>query len=755
MTRRQILFITAIIFCAAACNSSVEKDYSNWKVNGGTKETIRYSSLTEIDTNNVGTLELAWAYHTRDADTANHSQIQCNPIVIDGILYGTTPQMKLFAVDAATGNEQWVFNPFDSIAADNKRFFFIMNNSRGITYWGDGKNDTRIFYTAGSYLHSINAATGKLDTSFGVDGKIDLHDGLGRDAKDLFVTSTSAGMIYKDLIIVGTRVDEGAAAAPGHIRAYDVRTGKQQWIFHTIPQPGEFGFDTWEDSLAYKHIGGANNWSGFSLDEERGILFAPTGSASYDFYGGKRKGDNLFANSLLALDAATGKRIWHFQTIHHDVWDRDLPTPPALVTVMHNGKKTDAVAQTTKTGFVFLFNRVTGEPLFPVEEKPVPHESDLAGEKLSTTQPIPTLPKPFMRQSFTEADINDLLPDSSYNHLKQQLASYRTGDMFIPPGKKPMIAFPGFDGGGEWGGPAFDPATGILYVNSNEMPWIIDMVEVKYEAPKNENYLQAGQRLYKANCMACHGPERMGSGNNPSIINADKKYTDKQFQELITTGRRMMPAFKQLSAEELNALSSFVLNEKEKQKIKITAAPKQIDSFLNLPYSITGYNKALSKEGYPAIKPPWGTLNAIDLNTGQFVWKIPLGEYPEFKAKGIITGTENYGGPVVTAGGLVFIAATRDGKFRAFNKRNGALLWEIDLPVPGFATPCMYNINGKQYVVIACGGGKMGTQSGDAYIAFALPENNKRMHESGLLNNGMRAYLRNVMSKIKWYVAIP
>jgi quinoprotein glucose dehydrogenase len=707
------------IFCLFSCNTSHKKDYSNWMVNGGSKETIRYSSLTQIDTTNVNELQVAWTYHTNDADTVNHSQIQCNPIVIDGVLYGTSPQMKLFAIDAATGRQRWVFNPFDSIATANKSFFYIMNNCRGITYWSDGKNDKRIFYTAGSDLLCINAETGKLQTQFGVNGKIDLHDGLGRDVKDMFVTNTSAGMIYKDLIIIGTRVDEGANAAPGHIRAYNVRNGKMKWIFHTIPQPGEFGYNTWDDSIAYKHIGGANAWSGFSLDEKRGILFAPTGSSSYDFYGGKRTGDNLFADCLLALDAATGKRLWHFQEVHHDVWDRDLPTPPALVTVMHDGKKTDAVAQTTKTGFVFLFDRETGKPLFPVKEIPVPHQSDLLGEKLSPTQPIPLLPKPFMRQSFSAVDINNLVPDSSYNKIKKRFASFRTDNMFNPPGKKPMVAFPGFDGGGEWGGPAFDPVSGILYVNSNEMPWIIDMVEVNNKIAKNETYLDEGQRLYKSNCMGCHGPERNGSGNYSSIINIKTKYTDAQFQQLVTTGRRMMPAFKQLAKEELNALSSFILDDKSKQKIKFLSR-KAVDTFLNLPYSITGYTKFLTKEGYPAISPPWGTLNAIDLNTGEYVWKITFGEYSEFKQKGIETGSESYGGPVVTAGGLVFIAATRDGKFRAFNKRTGKLLWETTLPAPGFATPCIYNINGKQYVVIACGGGKLGTKSGDSYVAFSL-----------------------------------
>jgi quinoprotein glucose dehydrogenase len=714
---RNVWSAVLIVCIFFSCNRSSKKDYSNWMVNGGSKETIRYSSLTQIDTSNINKLQVTWTYHTGDADTASYSQIQCNPIIIDDVLYGTSPQMKLFAIDAATGKQRWIYNPFDS--SQKNTSFFIMNNCRGITYWNDN-DDKRIFYCAGSYLVCIDAATGKLETGFGLNGKIDLHDGLGRDVSKMFVINTSAPMIYKDLIIVGSRVDEGANAAPGHIRAYDVRNGKMQWIFHTIPQPGEFGYNTWDDTVAYKHIGGANAWSGFSLDEKRGILFAPTGSASYDFYGGKRKGDNLFADCLLALDAATGKRLWHFQNVHHDVWDRDLPAAPSLVTVMHRGKMTDAVAQTTKTGFVFLFDRITGEPLFPIKEIPVPNQSDLLGEKLSATQPVPLLPKPFMRQSFAEADINNLLPDSSYRDLKKRFDSMRTGNMFNPPGKKPMIDFPGFDGGGEWGGAAFDPQTGILYVNSNEIPWIIDMIEVNNKIAANETWLEEGQRLYTSNCMGCHGQKRNGSGNYPSLINIKTKYNDAQFQKLVATGRRMMPAFKQFSSEEINALSSFILDDKAKQKIK-SLFQTPVDTFLNLPYSITGYNKFLSKDGYPAISPPWGTLNAIDLNTGEYVWRIPFGTYPEFEKKNIITGAENYGGPVVTAGGLVFIAATKDGKFRAFNKRTGKLLWETTLPAAGFATPAIYNINGKEYIVIACGGGKMKSKSGDSYVAFALP----------------------------------
>ena len=716
-TRVWTFFIMAYLAISIySCNSEPSSAYTTWTNYGGTKEMIRYSSLTQIDTSNVANLKVAWIFHTGDADTVNFSQIQCNPIIIDSILFGTSPQMKVFAINAETGKQKWVFNPFDSING-SKRSFFIMNNSRGLSYWTDGKDDRRLYYTAGSLLHCLNAETGKLVTSFGDSGKIDLHDGLGRDVANLFVSNTSPGVVYKDLLIVGTRVDEGPAAAPGHIRAYDTRTGKQQWIFHTIPQPGELGYETWEDKNAYKRIGGANNWSGMSLDEGRGIVFVPTGSASFDFYGGRRKGENLFADCLLALDANTGRRIWHFQDIHHDVWDRDIPTPPALVTVTYKGKKIDAVAQTTKTGFVFLFNRETGDNLFPIEELPVPTDTEIEGESIWPTQPIPTLPKPFSRQSFTEEELNNLLPDTSFQDIKQKWASYRKDHMYAPPSFQGTIVFPGFDGGAEWGGPAFDPATGILYVNANEMAWVLTIVKRDLK-PKKENYLEAGMRLYKQHCSNCHGGEMKGSGNFPSLLQVREKYSPDTLLGLINTGRRMMPSFKQLADEEKNAMIAFLLQLKKEQKKPFP--PQPLDTFLNLPYGITGYNKFLSKEGYPAVKPPWGTLNAINLNNGELVWKIPLGETPEFKAKGIITGTENYGGPVVTAGGLVFIAATRDGKMRAFNKRTGELLWEYLLPAPGFATPSMYSLNGKQYLVIACGGGKLGTKSGDAYVAFAL-----------------------------------
>jgi len=711
--KQLLLFICIALF--ASCHSG----QTEWKVYGGNKAATHYSSLTEIDTTNVAQLQPAWEYHTGDAE--DKTQIQVNPIMVNGTLFGVSPKLKLFAIDAANGKPKWVFNPLDTSTGKKGRGYFSMNVCRGVTYYSDKDKDERIFYSAGPNLFCIDAQSGKPMPSFADNGKLDLHNDLDRDVKDLYVASTTPGIIYKDLIIIGTRVDEGAAAAPGHIRAYDVHTGKIRWIFHTIPQPGEEGYATWDDKHAYQHIGGANAWSGFSMDEEKGIVFAPIGSASYDFYGGKRTGQDLFANCVLALDAATGKRIWHFQTVHHDIWDRDLPTAPVLVTIKKDGKQIEAIAQVTKSGFVFLLDRTTGKPVYPIYEVQVPAETGLLGEQPWHTQPIPSFPKPFVRQLVTEKGLNHVVPDSSFQDIKNRWQSTKHDHLFAPPSKQGTIIFPGFDGGAEWGGPSFDPSTGILYVNASEMAWILTMVDVNKKAPAvQEKNIDAGKRIYTTTCMNCHGPERLGSGNNPSLVNMNKKYTEISFKELISSGRRMMPANKLLSEGEKDALASFILENKMEQQKKFVAPVKVEDPYFKMPYTATGYNKFLTKEGYPAVDTPWGTLNAINLNSGKVEWKTTLGDYPELKARGIHSGTENYGGSVVTAGGLLFIAATSDKKIRAFNKRTGKLLWEYELPASGFATPAVYEKNGHQYIVIACGGGKLGKPSGDSYVAFAL-----------------------------------
>jgi len=712
------LFFATIIslFFMSSCRRKF-KPNTQWEIYGGGKENRHYSALTQVDTSNVSHLAVAWEYHTHDADSMA-TQIQVNGIESNGVFYGVSPKLKLFALDAASGEQKWSFDP--AALAGNAGHFSI-SVCRGVTMYGEGTDEERVFYSAGSLLYCIDAHTGKPLPSFGRGGSVDLHEGLDRDAKDMYVVSTTPGILYKDLLIVGTRVAEETPAAPGSIRAYDVHTGKRRWIFHTIPWPHEPGYQSWDDTTAYLHAGGANTWAGFSLDEEKGILFAPTGSASFDFYGGNRTGNDLYANCVLAIDAATGKRLWHFQTVHHDLWDRDLPTPPVLVTITKDGHPTEALAQITKSGFIFLLDRKTGIPLYPVNETPVPHESELEGEKPSPTQPIPSLPLPFVRQSLSGADLNHLVPDSSYADIQRRLAGYKTGNIFNPPSKEGTVIFPGFDGGGEWGGPSFDPATGILYVNASEMPWVLTMVAVKTQPSVQTNQM-AGKALYAVNCMGCHGVQLQGGGNYPTLVGVHKKYNVEQFKALVAGGRRMMPGFKQLSDPEKTALASFILDIPALQNNRYTAPVDAGNAYDQMRFTSTGYNKFLTKEGYPAVTPPWGTLIAVNLNTGHVVWKDTLGDYPEWKAKGIHTGTENYGGSVVTAGGLLFIAATSDRKFRAFNKRTGQLLWETSLPAAGFATPSVYEVNGKTFIVIACGGGKLKAKSGDSYIAFALPD---------------------------------
>lgn len=697
-----LVVITFLIFTGCKKNEN-NASYSGWKVKGGTADGIQYSSLDEINKSNVKNLVKVWEFKGHDADTVNNrSQIQCNPIIVDNVLYATTASLKALAVDAATGKEIWRFEPGEKNTG--------LGVNRGVTYWSEGE-DKRILYSFGENLYALNALDGKPITSFGNNGKISLKEGLGERSATLMVLSNTPGVIYKNLIIVGSRVHEGPVAAPGYIRAFDVKTGKLAWVFHTIPQPGEFGYETWP-SDAWQRVGGANSWSGMTVDHARGMVFAGTGSASFDFYGGNRKGQNLFANSVLALDATTGERKWHYQIIHHDLWDRDLPTAPVLVTVTHEGKKIDAVAQVTKSAYVYLFNRDTGQPLFPIEEIPV-DSSDLDGEEAWPTQPIPVKPPPFARQVFTENMINKLTPEIE-TEIKERFKGLRTGKQFIPPSKEGTIIFPGFDGGGEWGGPSFDPASGTLYVNANEMPWILQMVDVRM----SEN-AWAGIQLYRTHCATCHGIERGGDGHvYPSLRNLNSKYNKESLKQFVMTGKGVMPSFSHLKDEERDAIARYVLDLEERTEEEKKGDFERAQDIL---YSNTGYIRFITKDGYPAVEPPWGTLNAIDLNEGTIKWKVPLGEFKELKEKGIpATGTENYGGPVATDGGLVFIAAASDEKIRAFDKDTGEILWEHPLPAGGYATPAVYEVNGKQFVVIACGGGKMGTKSGDSYIAFAL-----------------------------------
>lgn len=713
MKNLRLIFLGAFI---TACSLQAPKeDYKNWSAYAGSKDAIRYSANDEITPENVAHLEVAWTFSSHDKDSANRSQNQCNPIMVDKILYGATPRSKLVALEAATGKLKWEFDPatIDTSSKDDPYAFYKI--IRGVEYWQDEKGaDKRIFYGSGSRIYAVNAADGKVVGSFGKGGYIDVSENLDRPSTSSFISVTTPGVIYKDLLITGARVSESADAAPGHIRAYDVRTGERRWIFHTIPWPGEQGYDTWPDTAAYRKLGGANCWAGMSLDERRGIVYIPTGTVSGDFYGGFRKGTNLFGNSLIALDAATGKYLWHYQVVHHDLWDRDLAATPNLVTLHVDGKTIDAVAQITKHGYVFLFDRLTGKPVFPIEERPVP-VNGLPGEEPWPTQPVPTLPEPFSRQSFTADDVSDLDAEE-HKVLLEKFKQVKYGAMFTPPGKEGSWIFPGFDGGGEWGGSAVDPETGILYVNSSELPWSLTMIDVPRKSGGSK-----GEGVYRKYCMSCHGAELKGNPPSfPALTEIKEQHTEATLGSLINNGKNMMPAFRQISADDKKELISFLLSfdDKRAASTSTTGSSEVLDE---IPYTFTGYNRFLDKDGNPGIKPPWGTLNAVDLNSGKLLWKVPLGEFPELTKKGFPpTGTETYGGPLVTKGGLVFIAGTKDEKIRAFDKKTGKVLWEAPLPASGFATPACYTVNGHQYIVIACGGGKIGMKSGDSYVAFRL-----------------------------------
>lgn len=690
----------------------------DWPVTGGEPGNSRYSPLTQIDRQNVSRLQIAWVYHTGDLPPDAHTEIQATPIVVNGVLYTTTPALAVVALRADRGTLRWRFDPFAGRARES-------HVNRGVVYWGDG-DDRRILFTAGRRLFALDAATGRPIPSFGDSGSVDLGNGLGRKVSDADVVATSPGVVYHDLLVQGTRVGEFDGAAPGWVRAYDVRTGRIRWTFHTIPQPGEHGFDSWP-SDAWRTVGGTNSWAGMTVDEGRGIVYIPLGSATPDFYGGNRAGANLFANSLVALDAATGRRLWYFQSVHHDVLDRDLPAAPNLLTVTRQGHGVDAIAQISKTGFVFLFDRQTGVPLFPIEERPVP-ASDLQGEQTWPTQPFPSRPAPFARQTIGEWDLTELTPEA-HDSVLERFRTLRNDGLFTPPSRQGSIVFPGFDGGGEWGGAAVDRRTGVLYVNASDVPWIAAMRDAPLASPNTAAAPRSGDAVYAGTCSACHHADRRGDGARaPSLVDIGSRLSVEQVLQVVEHGRGFMPGFASLPDVETRAVVAYLFR-RSPSEIAMPARPTDTRGVPGArswaasgPYDFVGYERWKDPNGYPAVKPPWGTLSAIDMNTGEYRWRIPLGEYPALSARGIPpTGTEQYGGPIVTAGGLVFIAATQDDKFRAFDEATGKLLWQTTLPAAGYATPATYEVDGRQYVVIAAGGGKLGSKSGDAYVAFALP----------------------------------
>lgn len=766
---------------------------ADWSVYGGESSNDHYSRLRQINRSNVSRLKVAWTFNSGEPGS-----LQTSPLISHGVMYAYTPSQKVIALDAATGRRLWIF---DSGVKGTQP-------ARGLTLWKAG-SESRLFAGVMNFLYALDPATGKPIETFGEKGRIDLRKNLRGNYLEQSIALTSPGVLYKDLIIVGGRNPETLPAPPGDIRAYDVRSGALRWSFHTIPRPGEFGYKTWPEK-AYLTSGAANNWAGMAVDVTRGIVYVPTGSSVFDFYGSDRIGDDLFANTLLALDAATGKRIWHFQGVHHDILDRDFPSAPSLLSVQHDGKVIDAVAQTTKQGYLYLFDRATGTPLFPIEERTVP-QTEIPGEKSSPTQPRPVRPEPFARQRLTEDMLTQRTPEAHADALKR-FRTFRSEGEFTPLGAdRASLVLPGFDGGAEWGGSAVDVRTGVLYVNANEMAWTGQLAENKGGAP--------GELAYQQQCAMCHGEGRQGAPPAfPSLVGIGARRSDKEIADIVHQGRGRMPGFPSLEDANLTALLEYVkqgagadaaAHQIEDRKEMASTHPGSLTKFAQNPqgrksyeehcaichgderegippsfpallgigtrmpaegvvdlirhgkgrmpaftklddedfsallrylgvgtisgaeatnpnelrYRFTGYRKFLDLNGYPAIAPPWGTLSAIDLNTGAYLWKIPFGEYPELAAQGIRnTGSENYGGPIATAGGLVFIGATvYDRKMHAYNSSTGKLLWQAELPFAGVATPATYMVNGKQYVVIAAGGGRDAKASEGHYVAFELP----------------------------------
>lgn len=790
MPRCNLRSFFLIVFLPLAIASISAAQNVDWPVYNGGVNGQHYSALSQINRRNVSKLQVAWTY-----ETGEKGAIQSNPVIVGRTLYAFTPTQKVVALDAVTGTLKW---KFDSGINGTQP-------ARGVAYWTDGKQ-RRILAGVMNFLYCLDADTGKPMPDFGENGRIDLRKDLRGDFERQSIALTTPGLVFKDLIIVGGRNPETHPSPPGDVRAFDVRTGKLRWTFHTIPHPGEPGVETWPRD-AYLTAGAANNWAGMSLDAERGVVFVPTGSAVMDFYGGDRVGDDLYANCLLALDANTGKRLWHYQGVHHDLWDRDFPAPPVLFTMKRDGKTIEAVAQTSKQGYVYVFDRLTGKSLYPIHERPYP-ASTVPGEVASKTQPLPDAPEPFARQRLT-ADMLTTRTPAMHEWAVKTFADMRSDGQFLPMvvGKQTVV-FPGFDGGAEWGGPALDPHTDVLYVNANEMAWLGGLVAT----PRGGDI---GSRTYRDQCAVCHGLDLSGAPPTfPSLVSVSKRLSDEKITHTIRTGSGRMPAFPNIDDAHLAELLSYLHAGGEQPGKELASVPnstatapqsddprgaavyarrcsichgdkmegnapsfpaligvgsrKSPDEVVTLihngkgrmpaaptlqgddlaallrylgvgqkapgagatsddsqEYTFTGYRKFLDPDGYPAFNPPWGTLNAIDLKTGKYLWKIPLGEYPALAQQGMKnTGTENYGGPIVTAGGVLFIGATvADRRFRAFDTRDGKLLWETELPFPGVATPSTYMIDGSQYVVIAASGGRdPRTPVGGSYVAFALPK---------------------------------
>jgi quinoprotein glucose dehydrogenase len=701
------LYISLLLIVSCTSNLINEKDRS-WSVYKADNSSSSYSPLAQISTSNVTQLKRAWEFNFDDVPSdVPPRNSQSNPIIIDGVMYTLSSSRIVYAINSSNGNEIWSYDPFDGKGTRGVE--------RGVTYWENG-DDKRIFFAADNNLIALNAITGKPINNFGEQGNVDLRVGVRENPDSIAVTMTSPGIIYNNLIICGSRISELYGSPPGYIRAYNCITGELVWTFHTIPLPGEFGYETWPKD-AYKYAGGANSWSGMSVDTSRGMVFMSLGSPTYDFYGADRLGKNLFGNCVLALDAATGKYIWHYQTVHHDLWDYDLPSPPNLISIKKDGKDIDAVAQLTKQGFIFILDRETGKPIFVVEEKKVPL-SKLPGEQSWPTQPFPLKPRAYARQTISENDLSNYSV-AGRDTILQKFRSIRYEGMFTPPDLKGTLVFPGTGSGTSWGGGAFDSSTQLLYFRSTNAPEIHTMIR-NPKVLADITLVDYSLQQYNIYCAACHGKNKEGIGGNPSLINLDKKMSRGSTLDKIKKGGGKMQSYSGVLTEnQLDAILTYVhsvgKNSKKIIKPQTVFDEQQHDLYLNT----TAYVTWKDPSGNSAITPPWGMLHALDLSAGEYVWEVPLGNDEKRNLKGVTeTGLEGNAGPIVTAGGLIFIAGTKDQLFRAFEKSTGKKLWETALPGIGNAIPCTYMLNGKQYVAISVGGSAQ--NPGGSIVAFSI-----------------------------------